>query len=218
MNKFDLKFFSKYVPEGQEIKAVIHTHPINVLMSLFVKLCFLVIFPVILYYYSWRIQELVPFMYLEIYLLLVYIKLVYDVFDWYNDVWIITDSSVIWLERSFLKSSSDSVNYDNIEWVWVEADWIWDKIFSKWNLMVHKVWDDSFVLANAINPYKAVDLIEETSAQNWTDDEKFDVIMDALSWVVWEYLHDNKKKVKEKEIKESLVEKIKEKEWTIDLR
>jgi sensor histidine kinase YesM len=92
MNKFDQTFFKKYVPEGQELKEIIHTHPIQILLSLTIKIFLFVVIPVVFYYYSARIQTLIPsFVYLEIYLILVYIKIIYDIFDWYNDAWIVTN-------------------------------------------------------------------------------------------------------------------------------
>lgn len=220
MNKFDINFFSKYIPEWQELIKIIHTHPVNIINSLIVKLALFAILPSVFYYYSLSIQTIIPFYILEIFLIIVFIKTIYDIFNWYNDVWIITDCSVIWLERSIFKASSDSIEYGSIEWVWVEQNWIIDKILSKWDLIIHKMWDDSFVLNNAINPYKAVDIIEWIINQEEEDVEtdKFDMIMDALSWVVWNYLEKWKEKNKKQEILEEKIKEIESKLWTIDLR
>jgi hypothetical protein len=222
MNKFDATFFQKYVPDWQELKYVIHTHPIQIILSLLVKLWLFVWIPVFLYFYSMSIQSVVPFFVLEIYLILAYIKVIYDIFNWYNDVWIITDTWVVKFERSFLKANSDTINYENIEWVGVEQNWILDKILSKWDIVIHQVWEDTFTLKNAISPYKAVDSIEDFRSGNATENEKFDMIMDALSWVVWDYLQQWKeiKKKTEKEEKETdeELERVKWESWTIDLR
>lgn len=221
MNKFDQNFFWKYVPEWQEMIEIIHTHPIGILNWLLVKLSLFAILPAMFYYNSISIQTLVPFYFLEIYLIIVYIKLVYDIFDWYNDVWIITNEWIIWLERSLFKSKSDSVSYENIEWVWVEQNGIIDKVFSKWDLLIHKIWDDSFALANAVSPYKAVDLIESIMNEESDEDieqDKFDMIMDALGWVVWNYLDKKKEKTKKEEILEEKIKQIEKELWTIDLR
>ena len=71
------------------------------------KLALFAVLPSVFYYYSISIQKIVPFYALEILLIIVFIKTIYDIFDWYNDVWIITDCSVIWLERSLLKENSN---------------------------------------------------------------------------------------------------------------
>lgn len=220
MNKFDQNFFSKYVPEWQELITIIHTHPINILRWLLVKIALLVILPSVFYYYSISIQTILPFYVLEIYLFVIYVKIIYDIFNWYNDVWLITNQAIVWVERSFLKVHSDSVNYENIEWVWVEQAWIIDKILSKWDLIVNKIWDESFALKDAINPYKAIDLIE--NVRNNEDEEiendKFDIIMDALSWVVWNYLDKWKEKSKKQELLEEKIKQVEKEIWTIDLR
>jgi hypothetical protein len=54
-------------------------------------------------------------MYLEIYLFIIYIKIIYDIFDWYNDVWIITDSGVVDLDWSIFKTKMSTIDFDNIE-------------------------------------------------------------------------------------------------------
>jgi len=220
MNKFDQNFFSKYVPEWQELVTIIHIHPVNILRWLLVKIALLVILPALFYYYSISIQTVLPFYVLEIYLFIIYVKIIYDIFNWYNDVWLITNQSIVWVERSFLKVHSDSVNYENIEWVWVEQAWIIDKILSKWDLIVHKIWDESFVLKDAINPYKAIDLIENARNNEYEEieNDKFDIIMDALSWVVWNYLETGKEKSKKQELLEEKIKHIEKEIWTIDLR
>lgn len=226
MNKFDINFFSKYIPEWQELVTVIHTHPVTILKWLFVKLSLFAVIPAVFYYYSITIQELIPFYFLEILLVIVYIKTMYEIFNWYNDVWIVTNEWVIWLERSFLKTNTNSINFDNIEWIWVEQEWIFDKIFMKWDLVIHKIWDDSFVLKDAINPLKAVNILENTSEEaeivEEEKDTRFDMIMDALWWVVWSYLENNIKNNSEedtkKEDKKQKIEKYKNAKNTIDLR
>ena len=180
------------------------------------------IFPSILYYNSEMIRNLVPFMYLEGLLIFVFIKIIYDLFDWYNDVWIVTNQWVIQLEWSILKIDANSVDFSKIEWFEVQQDWIMDKILKKWDIIIHKIWDDSFRLYDAINPYQAVDLVEQINSQSLLDNEfhndKFDIIMDALWWVVENYL-DKKTQVsdKEKELNK-IISKVEKNEWTIDLR
>lgn len=222
MNKFDLHFFSKYLPEWQELVNVIHTHPILILTSVFVKICLFVIFPSMFYYKSIAVQELIPFYVLEILLIGMFIKIVYEIFDWYNDVWIVTNSSVVWLERAFFKTSVDTIDYENIEWIWVEQNWIWDKMLLKWDLIIHKIWDDSFILKDAINPFKAVNTLEVTSQghanNNNEKNEHFDTIMDALWWVVENYLETKEIKWIEEFTQEKRVEKFEKMDSTIDLR
>ena len=156
-----------------------------------------------------------------------FIKIVYDVFDWYNDVWIITNDWVIDLYWKIFKTITTSVSYENIEWIEVDQNWIWDKILRKWDIIIHKIWDDVFELQDCVNPYHAVDTIEQisTEKEEYEEDNKFDMVMETLSWVVEDYLErkwmaksesskSRYESIKEKEV----IEKAKNKKWTIDLR
>ena len=192
MNKFEQDFFKKYIPEGQELFHIIHTHPLVVIRNLIVQ-----------------------------------IILIYDIFNWYNDVWIVTNTSVVALNWSFFKVKTESITFENIEWVWVDEDWILDKLMRKWDVIIHKAWEEELVLENAISPYKAIDAIEEASPANADDwgnitEERFNLLLEALSWAVWEHLW--KKEItwtyneKKEKLKKEILEKAEHTEWTIDLR
>lgn len=234
MNKFQEKFFEKYVPEWQEIKAIIHEHWFRIIDSLTLNLGLLVFIPSFLFYYSATIQENIPFIFFEIYLFIIYLKIIYDIFDWYNDVWIITDKWVIDLDWALFNTNMKTVNYENIEWVEVEQRGIIDTILNKWDVVIHKIWDDEFRIIDAAKPYLAVDIIEEKSEEFKNPEEevdKFDLVMDTLAWVVQQYM-ENKKPNKipcnkwnyikddyyEEDVIQEKIEKLKVKDWTIDLR
>ncbi len=222
MNKFELTFFEKYIPEWQIIEGIIHVHFVEIWSKLFLWLSMWAIFPSFLYYYSVRVQELVPFYFLELLLIVIFIKVVYDIFDWYNDVWIVTDLWVVALDRTLFKTSDMSIDFEAIEWLEVLQKWINDKLLKKWDLIIHKLWNDSVTLGNAQNPYKAVDFIEkisrEASEKNDLEQDKFDLIMDALWWVVENYMWKKmNKEEKEKELHKA-INKIEKSDGTIDLR
>jgi len=180
------------------------------------------ILPSFMYYQSEMLRNLIPFTFIEWLLIFVFVKIIYDIFNWYNDVWIITDHWVIQLERSLFKTNINSVDFTKIEWFEVKQFWLADKILKKWDIFIHKIWDESFLLKNAISPYESVDLIEEINSQSLLNNEyhndKFDIIMDALWWVVENYL-DKKTNIsdKEKELNE-VISVVEKNEWTIDLR
>lgn len=233
MNNFEIKFFKKYIPEWEEIKWVIHKHFTEVFWMLVFWMS-LVFFPSFLYYYSWMIHDIIPFFILEIYLMLIYIKLIYNIFDWYNDVWIITNVWLIDLQWSLFKKNINSVNFKNIEWIEVNQSWFIDSILKRWDLIVHKIWDDTFFLKHVYKPFNHVNLIEEISSEiDAEEDEtsitekRFDMIINTL-WNMMEwYLGKNFSKPKNKYWKSPAwdddnyndkIEEIKKKEWTIDLR
>jgi len=244
MNNFEQTFFKKYIPEWQEIIEVFHKHSIKIFDDIILSLGLLVFVPSFLYYNSLLLQENIDFIYFELYLILIYIIIIYKILDWYNDVLILTKSGVTKLEWSLFKSNSSNVDYEHIEWVWVEKNWFLDTLFGKWDLIIHKFWEEEIVLEDASKPYKIVDKIENiTSTIVYPEEnDKFDLMMDALWWMVQNYLWNTKQKKEDvfqneiinynneiktnntsnkrlsKEIQEEFLEQIEKKDGTIDLR
>ena len=193
MNKFEEKFFKKYIPEWQEIINIIHSHPLKILWPLFIWVSLWVLLPTFMYYFSQWIRNIIQFHFLELFLYIVYMKIIYNIFDWYNDVWIITDKWVTELDWKLLKTKMKTIEYEKIEWMEVILSWPLDKIFRKWDLIIHKMWNETSVLYDAMSPYKGINQIEklkneiETNIENH-DNKKISLIMNSLNWVVEEYL------------------------------
>jgi len=236
MNNFEKTFFKKYISEWQEVRWIIHEHWIKIVDNFLLRIGLFTLVPSFLLYNSLYLQWIVNFMYFEIYLIIIYLKLVYDIFNWYNDVWIITDDWVIELNWALFKTSTSSVRYENIEWIWVEQWWIWDKILNKWDIIINKIWDDEFRLVDAKVPYEALNEIERISNEiknasleekEEADRTKFELIIEALWWVVDNYLEEKwvnwndilrNKKRKYTTPKNNYEEEIVLEEGTIDLR
>jgi hypothetical protein len=229
MNNFEEKFFIKYIPEEEELLWIIHKHFSVIFLRLFFWLS-LAILPAFIYYYSETLKNFMDFYYLEWYLLVIYVKIIYDTFDWYNDVWMITNNWIIDLKWSLLKKKVDSVKFENIEWLWVEQNWLIDTILKKWDLVIHKIWDDRFILEDVFKPFKWVELIEEISAYHEDNneeanitEERFNMLINTLGWLMewvvnknWDSKLNNKKdEILEIENK---IKKLKKNNWTIDLR
>jgi hypothetical protein len=141
------------------------------------------------------------------------------------------------LEWALFKTTTNSVNYENIEWIWVEQWWIWDKILNKWDIILNKIWDDEFRLVDAKLPYAALNEIERISNEiknnalaEKEDFERtrFDLVMEALWWVVDNYLDEKwldwKQVLREKRRRKPIInkkhyeEEVILEEGTIDLR
>lgn len=222
MNKYEKLFFTKFIPEWSDVKYIVHEHIIVIFNRLLVLFVGFVFFPCLMYTISPLAQK-IPFMFFELYLIFIYIKIIYDIFDWYNDAWIVTESSVIDLKWALLYIKVNSVDFNNIEWIEVEQKWFLDKILWKWTLIIHKVWEEFFRLKEAKIPFNALEEIEKIKEKNKTDPEneekeKFEIILEALTWVVNQYLEATwQSKIKEK-TKENDLEEFTNKKWTLDLR
>lgn len=223
MNRYERMFFSKFITEWSEVKYVVHEHFIVILDRLVLLLSLFVFIPVFMYFESRRIQEIIPFSFFEVYLIFVYIKIIYDIFDWYNDVWIITEKNVIDLKWALFYIKMNTVDFESIEWIEIEQKWILDKLLWKWTLIIHKIWDEIFRLREAKIPFEALDEIEKikeekTNEPENKEKEKFELILEALSGVVNEYLEVSHLKKQKEDTTNSKLEEVKKKKWTIDLR
>lgn len=210
--------YTKYIPEGQEIQAIIHQHWIVVIDKYILWLFFGTLLPAFVYYQSERIQNIIPFYFLEILFFLVFIKILYELFNWYNDVWIITNEAVHALEWSLLKTNTESVSFENIEGVEIDRDRIWDSIFNKGDIILKKFWDDEVAILDAEKPYEVSSILDgfiHPEEEEHEDVDRFDMIMDSLSGVVSDYLE--RKWLPEKQLgnKESET-KAENKEYEID--
>lgn len=232
MNKFDQVFFSKYVTEWVEIIWIVHKHIIVIIDKIIINYFFWVILPTFLYYYSDSIKSYIPFFILEIFIIWVFIKNIYDIFNWYNDVWIITKDWVIDLEWKLFSSDSVSIKYDWVEWLELIEKWFLDSFLWKWDIVIHKVWWwEKFMLENAANSYEIIEEIDiitnkikkekkaKEEEENKFQEKNFETILTALSSVVEWYLSESWYKKKDSnEETEELIKETKKKNWTIDIR
>ena len=138
MNKFDSIFFARYVRDGDEPLEVCHRHVILIIDTIIVWVFFGIIIPSFFYYYdSFSLQTLVPFIYFEGWLFLVYLILMYKIFDWYNDVWILTDRSVIDLDWNAFKKNVAYVEFSDIRGIEVTEHSMWDNMLNKGTIQLY---------------------------------------------------------------------------------
>jgi len=226
MNKFDEKFFSKYVSSWTKINEVVHKHIIVIIDKIILTYFFGAILPSFLYYYSDSIKSFIPFFVLEIFIIWVFIKWIYDIFDWYNDVWILTDNEVIDLEWSLFSSDSVFVKYDWIEGLQLIETWFIDTILNKWDIVINKLgWWWQFLLEWANNPFKNIEKIDKICNEIRKNrkekhgfwEQNFETVLKALSGVVEEYLWKSWYKKDDSEEKKALIKEVKKKWGVIDL-
>lgn len=228
MNKFDQIFFKKYISEWAEVIDIAHKHIIVIIDNIILNYFFWVILPTFIYYNSLTVQSFVPFFVLEIFILFIFLKNIYDIFNWYNDVWIITKDGVTELDWALFSSNSTSVKYSSIEWLELIQTGFIDTILWKWDIIIHKVGgENNFLLTHASRAFhvlEKIDQLQKSVKQKQQDEEKketpeqnFETVLKALSWVVEEYLWKSGYQKDDSEEKKKLIEKVKKRAWTIDL-
>lgn len=228
MNKFDQIFFKKYISEWAEVIDIAHKHIMVIIDNIILNYFFWVILPTFIYYNSLTIQSFIPFFVLEIFILFIFLKNIYDIFNWYNDVWIITKDGVTELDWALFSSNSTSVKYSSIEWLELIQTGFIDTILWKWDIIIHKVGgENNFLLTHASRAFhvlEKIDQLQKSVKQKQQDEEKketpeqnFETVLKALSWVVEEYLWKSGYQKDDSEEKKKLIEKVKKRAWTIDL-
>lgn len=233
MNKFDELFFSKYVSEGTELLFVCHRHVTLIIDRIFLILFFGVFLPAFFYYNdSFTLRELVPFSYFEGYLAAAYLYLLYSVFDWYNDVWLITDRGIVDLDWNVFAGNVTYVDYHSIHGVEIKRDSIFDSMLGKGDISIHLADEtEEFELREAAHPDEIAEYVqnavaelrehghEQEERETYDDREPFQVLMDTLTEMVKEHLSKKSpsETPEERRMAEEILKQAKRRTSTIDL-
>ncbi len=198
MNQFDDLYFAKYVKEGDELLFVCHRHPILVIDSILLWCFFGVILPLFFYLQNtFSIAEILPIAYFELYLASIYLCLIYVVFDWYNDVWLITNRGVIDVDWKYFTGDIQYIDYHSIHGIEIKSDSLFDAILGKGDIHVHlEAEQEEFGLTDAVNPQGIVEYIQavidelrDHGDHHEIDDRKpFELLLDTLTDMVREHL------------------------------
>ncbi len=197
MNQFDNLYFAKYVREEDELLFVCHRHPILIIDNILLWCFFGVIIPVFFYLQnSFGIADLVGLGYFELYLIIVYGCLVYVVFDWYNDVWLITNRGIIDVDWQYFSGDVHYIEYQATHGIEVKTHSIIDSIFGKGDIYVHlETQDEKFFLEDAVNPQGIVEYIQAVLSEihdhkesDIDDRQPFELLLDTLTQMVREHL------------------------------
>ncbi|MFA6090754.1 MAG: hypothetical protein WC774_03185 [Candidatus Gracilibacteria bacterium] len=226
MNYFDQVFFSKYLREREELIFVCHRHPLLIVDRIVVVLFLGLALPTFFYYNnSFSLQNLVPFLYFETYAMLLYFFLIYKIFDWYNDVWIITNLGIIDVNWDVFTRHVIYIDYHDIKGTEIQTHSFWDSFFHKGDIILYTAGDDdNFILEGAEYPHDITDHIEEIiheieEEKHRKDKEPMEVLLETLKEVVREHLegkeHGTPEEISEEE---GEIERILSKKGTIDLR
>lgn len=229
INYFDEIFFAKYINDEEEPLDICHKHIVGIIDTIVLWMFFWVLIPAFFYYNNtFHLKELVDFLYFEAFLIFMYIFLMYKIFDWYNDVWIITEKWIIDLDWQLFKTNIVYIDYEDIKWIELRQNSIWDWILHKWSIIIHLEWEGSnFILEEAKSPKEIVGYIQwviedkEKSKHDKSAEEEqtsFDMLIWALKNVVKEHLKEQNEEYITGDENEKNIEKILKKKGTVDLR
>jgi uncharacterized membrane protein YdbT with pleckstrin-like domain len=165
----------RYLPPGDEIRAIFHRHFIiafpNILFWLVVPIG-LVSFGV----YHWFFPGILtsPFLWLfEAYLFMMFFIMLHKILDWYCDVWIITDNGIIDVRWSIFMQDTTFMEFHDISGIQAYQGSIFDKLFNIGDITLHKMGDEMRV-TRMFQPDLIVEAVQSNLEEHHHEEEKTD--------------------------------------------
>lgn len=148
--------FGEYLEKSEKIHVIGHVSIITIWKPLIRVACLGFIIPGILFIFFPLL--LIPVL---IWMLIGFIKVLYELYGWYYDVFLITNNSVLSIKSdSLFHVTTNRVEYHMIEGVSYTIQGFWQTIFNFGNIQVEKVGlGTPIVLRNASNPARIERLI-----------------------------------------------------------
>ncbi|KKP37623.1 hypothetical protein A2483_01095 [Candidatus Peregrinibacteria bacterium RIFOXYC2_FULL_33_13] len=145
--------FKTYLEENEELKYVAHRHLFTewrnfaktIIASLILPIIFYILFPFAPFLYLWILWFSIGI-----------IRFIYKLADWYFDVWLITDLSVIDVQwNGIFDRSSSRMEYTGIKGLTYNIKGFWGTIFGYGDTTLeHAINSNNFVLEKAAHPKK----------------------------------------------------------------
>lgn len=190
MNRFQSLFFSSYIAADEEIQHIFHRHFFVIVEDIILWIFFALFVPGFLYYLDFaHIQGMIASWHIYAYLFLIYFILIYKIFDWYTDVWILTRETLIDLKWQIFTSDIVIIPFAKIEGMEVRTySWIYSVIGIS-DIVVKLMGSETLTLHNASQPTEVIHALQEAikphkKSTNPDDREPFDILVDTLSDVV----------------------------------
>jgi hypothetical protein len=190
MNRFQSLFFASYIAPDEEIQYIFHRHFFVIIEDIILWIFFSLFIPWFLYYLNFiHIQSSIEFWHIYAYLFVIYFLLIYKIFDWYTDVWIMTGETLIDLKWKFFTSNLVIIPFEKIEWMEVRTySWVYS-VLGISDILVKLMGNESLILRNASNPTDVIHALQDavkphTQWHTKEDKEPFDILIETLSDVV----------------------------------
>lgn len=157
--------FKTYLAEGEKIQFVIHKH-IFLEAKNFSRVFFFGIF--IPLFVWWLFPQIMLFA--VAWLAIGTIRFVYEFFDWYYDVWLVTNASIIEiLWKGFFDKSSSRIEYHTIQGIGYEVKGFLPTLFNYGIIALEKYTGNPSVFSGAVNPKKKAEILTQAQEQFVTD-------------------------------------------------
>lgn len=159
--------------------------------------------------------------------------MLYSVFDWYNDVWLITDHGIVDLDWNVFAGNVTYVSFHSIHGVEIKRDSIFDTLLGKGDISIHLEDEtEEFELREASNPDEIAEYVQSAVAElrdrssghdeheEVPDDrEPFQILLETLTEMVKDHLEKKgpAESPEERKMAEEILKQAKRRTSTIDL-
>ncbi|MBI2638446.1 hypothetical protein HYW83_02545 [Candidatus Peregrinibacteria bacterium] len=151
--------YKSYLAEGENIVFVIHRHLLMQSKDFF-RIAF---FGLFLPLFGWWLFPKIM-LFAAAWLAIGVLRFIYEFFDWYYDVWLVTNASLIEIMwKGFFEKSSARIEYHIIQGIGYEVKGFWRTLFNFGTIALEKFTGNASVFDGAVNPKKKAEML--TKAQ-----------------------------------------------------
>lgn len=153
--------YGGYLADGEQIQFVIHRH-IFMQAKHFLRILFFGIFLPLFFWWLFPAIRAFAMVWLGIGL----IRFIYEFFDWYYDVWLVTNQSVVEIMwEGFFKKSSARIEYHTIQGIGYEVTGLLRTLFQFGSISLDKFAGNASVFDGAVNPKKKSEMLARAQEQ-----------------------------------------------------
>lgn len=181
----DRYLFTKHLEEGENVLFVAHKHWTQFLPKVLNVTFFGFLFPWVFYMGGLKGGFIIGLIFLWMFAAL--IRLLYDWINWYADVWLFTNMTVIVVEwRGIFSNTSQRLGYDDIEGAGYEIKGFWASVMRFGDVTLQVVSGSHVTMENARRP-KEIEMEFMKHKDSYLNDRDMahsDTLKDLLSKMV----------------------------------
>lgn len=153
--------FKSYLGDGEQIVFVVHRHVFLESKSFFKIFFFGIFIPA----FGWWLFPQVK-IFAAVWLGFGALRFIYEFFDWYYDVWVVTNVSIIEIMwRGFFDKSSTRIEYHIIQGIGYEVKGLMPTLFNYGTITLDKFTGTQSIFDGAVNPKKKAEMLTRAQEQ-----------------------------------------------------
>lgn len=189
----DQYVFNKHLEKSEKVLFVAHKHWACFVPSIINVLFFGFALPWILYYAGFKTNLFLGVIFIWMFIALV--RLFYDWIDWYSDIWLFTNMSIIVVEwHGIFSNTSQRIGYDDVEGLSFTIKGFWGTVLQFGDSTLKVISGSHITLKNAQTP-KKIELSLMQHQSRYLDDQQMahsDGLKQLLSQMVADHLRRRK--------------------------